>query len=127
MSIEQTDQVDVMSVDGKAGDPVLTVSDHLEWTGTVWFQKILQAKLNKYLSFVESGEILGAPVSQTEKTRRVPDPRTVRVGLGPDSVVLSPRAHTVRTVPSSLTIPLDILVNPPNHLLLQCERLDWLL
>jgi hypothetical protein len=34
------------------------VSDHLEWWDNLKHQEILQAKLNAYLRFVESGEIL---------------------------------------------------------------------
>ncbi len=37
---------------------MLAISDHLDWSNTVEHQTILQAKLNTYLAFVESGEIL---------------------------------------------------------------------
>lgn len=57
MSVEQLDVIDVISTD-PTGHVVLTVSDHLDWSDTVQHQNILQAKLNKYLAFVESGEIL---------------------------------------------------------------------
>jgi len=57
MSVEQLDVIDVISTD-RSGQVVLTVSDHLDWSDTVQHQNILQAKLNKYLAFVESGEIL---------------------------------------------------------------------
>ena len=37
---------------------VLTITDHLEWTGDdTEHISLLQAKLNSYLRFVESGEI----------------------------------------------------------------------
>jgi nucleotide-binding universal stress UspA family protein len=58
MSVEQTDVVDIMSVDEKTGEVVLTVTDHLEWKNSVEHQTILQKKFNAYLAFVESGEIL---------------------------------------------------------------------
>jgi hypothetical protein len=58
MSVEETDSVDVISIDKKTGEVILTVSDHLEWSDNLKHQTVLQAKLNAYLRFVESGEIL---------------------------------------------------------------------
>ena len=58
MSVEQTDVVDVISTDKQTGHVVLTISDHLDWSDTTKHQNILQAKLNKYLAFIESGEML---------------------------------------------------------------------
>jgi urate oxidase len=58
MSVDKLDVVDVISIDRNTGHVVLTVSDHLDWTNSVAHQTILQAKFNKYLAFVESGEIL---------------------------------------------------------------------
>jgi hypothetical protein len=57
MSVDQVDVIDLISTDG-AGDVVLTVSDHLDWSDSSHHQTILQKKLNAYLAFVESGEIL---------------------------------------------------------------------
>jgi hypothetical protein len=47
----------VISTDKQTGHVVLTISDHLDWSDTTNHQTILQAKLNRYLAFVESGEI----------------------------------------------------------------------
>jgi hypothetical protein len=58
MSIENVDEVDVVSVDKKSGHVVLTISDHLDWSDTIKHQTLLQKKFNSYLAFVESGEIL---------------------------------------------------------------------
>lgn len=58
MSIEQTDVVDVVSTDRMTGHVVLTISDHLDWSDSAAHQSLLQSKLNRYLAFVESGEIL---------------------------------------------------------------------
>ena len=61
MAIDQINTVDAIGIDKITGDLVLTITDHLEWTV---LEKdhlyLLQEKLNKYLSFVESGEILDA-------------------------------------------------------------------
>lgn len=58
MSVQQPDLVDVISTDKQTGHVVLTISDHLDWSDSTNHQTILQAKLNRYLAFVESGEIL---------------------------------------------------------------------
>jgi hypothetical protein len=58
VSIEQTDVIDIISTDRVTGDVVLTVSDHLDWSDSTVHQMLLQRKLNRYLAFVESGEIL---------------------------------------------------------------------
>jgi hypothetical protein len=58
VSVEQTDVVDILGIDRETGHVVLTISDHLDWSDTVGHQMILQKKLNRYLAFVESGEIL---------------------------------------------------------------------
>lgn len=59
MSIDQTNVVDAIGVDNVTGSIVLTVMDHLDWTGNANDHLLLlQEKLNTYLSFVEGGEIL---------------------------------------------------------------------
>ena len=58
MSIEQGDVVDIVSTDRLTGDVVLTISDHLDWSDSTAHQMLLQSKLNRYLAFVESGELL---------------------------------------------------------------------
>jgi hypothetical protein len=57
MSVEQTNVIDIISIDPQ-GRVVLTISDHLDWSDSTEHQKILQEKLNRYLAFVESGEIM---------------------------------------------------------------------
>src|ERR1022692_1380713 len=58
MSIDQPDVVDIVSVDRMTGQVVLTISDHLDWSDSTAHQLLLQSKLNRYLAFVERGEIL---------------------------------------------------------------------
>jgi hypothetical protein len=58
MSIEQTDTIDFLNID-KTGDVLLTISDHLDWEGDEESHLLLlQEKLNAYLRFIESGEML---------------------------------------------------------------------
>lgn len=58
MSVEQTDVIDIISLDPETGHVVLTISDHLDWSDSIAHQTLLQNKFNAYLAFVESGEIL---------------------------------------------------------------------
>lgn len=58
MSIDQTDVVDIVSTNRITGHVVLTITDHLDWSNSNAHQILLQNKLNRYLAFVESGEIL---------------------------------------------------------------------
>ena len=59
MSIEQTNTVDFVTVDEKAERVVLTISDHLGWEEDEQTHLLLlQDKLNAYLQFIESGEMV---------------------------------------------------------------------
>ncbi len=58
MTVEQLDVVDVVSTDRNSGHVILTISDHLDWSSSAGHQTVLQSKLNKYLTFVEGGELL---------------------------------------------------------------------
>jgi hypothetical protein len=58
VTVEQTNVIDIVSLNKPAEAVVLTISDHLDWTNTIEHQTILQSKFNAYLAFVESGEIL---------------------------------------------------------------------
>ena len=56
MSIDQLDVVDIISKD-PSGAIRVTISDHLDWADTPGHLLLLQEKINKYLAFIESGEI----------------------------------------------------------------------
>ncbi|MDC9811837.1 MULTISPECIES: DUF6572 domain-containing protein [Rhizobium] len=59
MSLDRTNVVDAIGVDYATGELVLTITDHLEWTESdSEHLLLLQEKVNTYLAFVESGEIL---------------------------------------------------------------------
>ncbi len=57
MAVDNPDVVDIVSIE-PSGSVVLTISDHLDWLDSISHQEILQMKINRYLAFVESGEIL---------------------------------------------------------------------
>lgn len=59
MSIEQTQTVDFVNIDRVSGDVVLAISDHLSWEEDEGDHLVLlQDKLNTYLRFIESGELV---------------------------------------------------------------------
>ena len=58
MSVEQDGVIDIISTHRLTGEVTLTISDHLDWSDSIGHQEILQRKLNRYLAFIESGEIL---------------------------------------------------------------------
>lgn len=58
MSVTDPKTIDLIGIDKVTGDVVLTVTDHLDWSESDRHQGILQTKLNKYLAYIESGEIL---------------------------------------------------------------------
>ena len=60
MSVEEPDLVDFVGIEPGSDKVVLTVSDHLDWTDETAHLLALQAKLNRYLAFVESGELVEA-------------------------------------------------------------------
>jgi hypothetical protein len=81
MSVEQADIVDLVS-QAKNGDCVLTISDHLEWTADGSHLLVLQEKLNRYLAFIESGEL----VQRFPKYKGVPVRIQVRLKHWPDAI-----------------------------------------
>jgi hypothetical protein len=70
MSIENSEIIDFISIDNTSDECVLTISDHLEWGIENNHLLLLQEKLNKYLAFIESGEIFDSyPKSKDRKIR----------------------------------------------------------
>ena len=56
MTVEDVAVIDILGIN-KAEEVVLTISDHLDWSNEVDHLLTLQAKINKYLEFIENGEI----------------------------------------------------------------------
>lgn len=57
MAVEEPGVIDAIGVDKATGNVVLTLLDALDWTDPTGHLVTLQAKLNRYLAFIESGEI----------------------------------------------------------------------
>ena len=58
MSIEQPRAIDRLAVDAASATCTLTIVDHLPWDAA--HLQALQAKINRYLQFIQSGEIFTA-------------------------------------------------------------------
>src|SRR5690242_14956767 len=60
MTIYQTDVVDYTAINPKTDEVMLIITDHLGWADEEKPEHmyLLQEKINKYLAFIESGEIL---------------------------------------------------------------------
>ncbi|QOY94009.1 hypothetical protein IM543_21240 [Massilia sp. UMI-21] len=70
MSVDNPRVVDFIAVDHEANAIVLTIADHLPWEADAGHFAALQEKLNVYLAFIESGELLAAyPEAAGRKVR----------------------------------------------------------
>ncbi len=70
MTVEQKQVVDAIGVENATGTVVLTISDHLSWVDEGAHLASLQAKLNTYLAFLESGEVYRSyPASRDQSVR----------------------------------------------------------
>ena len=58
MAVDNPDVVDAIGIDRDTGDVVLSISDHLEWDEANEHLLVLQDKINRYLGFIDSGELL---------------------------------------------------------------------
>jgi hypothetical protein len=57
VGVENTKQVDIIGISKETGICTLTIVDSLEWCDENEHLLLLQEKINRYLSFIESGEI----------------------------------------------------------------------
>ncbi len=58
MSIDQSDVIDLATIDKASGDLWLTISDHLPWQQNEGDHLVLlQNKLHAYVRFIESGKV----------------------------------------------------------------------
>lgn len=70
MTVAQTDKIDIIGVDKRSGEVILTIIDSMSWDEKTHVQ-LLQDKLNAYLSFIESGEIAEAYPDSRGKNLRI--------------------------------------------------------
>ena len=58
MSLEDTNVIDFMGINPGDGTVVLTLTDAWDWSYPEEHLQLLQDKLNSYIRFIESGELL---------------------------------------------------------------------
>src|SRR5947207_3950194 len=58
MTVEDPGVVDIVGFAPNRDLVALTIADHLDWGDSHRHLTILQEKLNRYLAFIESGELL---------------------------------------------------------------------
>lgn len=57
MAIDNPDVIDVVGTNRESGNIVLTIADHLPWDQDNQHLVLLQAKINRYLEFIEGGQL----------------------------------------------------------------------
>jgi hypothetical protein len=107
MSIEEADIVDFLSVGHGGTEAELTISDHLDWTDEDRHLELLQAKVYRYLDFIDSGEIY----------ERYPEARGCRLRIRIRAETpLPPRAlslvQNLAEVASSQRVAVDVHPSP---------------
>lgn len=55
MAVDNPDVIDIVSTTRETGEVVLTIADHLRWDDD--HLVVLQAKINRYLEFIEGGQL----------------------------------------------------------------------
>ena len=63
MAIDEPERIDIIATKPGSSEVLLVISDHLDWKDPEGHSLALQAKINTYLAFVDSGQL-----------RRVSDP-----------------------------------------------------
>lgn len=58
MSVDNSGVVDAVGVEPSSEKVVLLISDHLDWVNEVSHVAALREKLDRYLRFVESGDLI---------------------------------------------------------------------
>jgi hypothetical protein len=67
MALEEPNKVDAIGIENDTGSIVLTIADAWDWQDEQKHLRALQAKLNAYINFVESGQIWEAYPDSKER------------------------------------------------------------
>jgi len=71
MPVDNPNVIDAVGVLPAENQVVLTIFDHLEWNDADNHLLTLQAKINRYLAFIESGELLEKYTAAADRQMRV--------------------------------------------------------
>lgn len=61
MSIEDTEKIDIIATRPDSHQVRLVIADHLDWSDAESHLLHLQDKVNSYIEFIESGQVLEQP------------------------------------------------------------------
>lgn len=75
MSIAETNKIDIVATRPDSSVVKLVITDHLGWEDFESHARLLQAKVNRYLEFVESGQL-----ARTQ-ARKIPDGADLHIAL----------------------------------------------
>lgn len=71
MSLQNSQVVDAIGIDILTGEVVLSIIDHLDWKEEKIHLLKVQAKLNLYFSFIESGQVLETYPESSGRAARI--------------------------------------------------------
>jgi hypothetical protein len=77
--LEQTDTVDFLGVEKGTGVVMVTLVDDCDWSNESRHLQLLQSKLNRYLDFIESGEVYQELLRTTGYEVAVGSPVTISI------------------------------------------------
>jgi Family of unknown function (DUF6572) len=58
VALDQPRTIDAVGINNDSGDAILTIADSWDWEDEHGHLQALQAKLNSYFEFIESGQIM---------------------------------------------------------------------
>jgi hypothetical protein len=71
LAVDEPGVIDAVGIDLVTGEVVLTIADHLAWDQDNEHLRILETKINRYLGFIEAGELVEAYPSAVGKPVRI--------------------------------------------------------
>ena len=71
MTVTESKTVDAIGIERSTDEVVLTIADHLDWKRADDHFATLEAKLNCYAVFIESGELIAEYPNAEGRTRRI--------------------------------------------------------
>lgn len=79
MRLEQTNTVDFLGVERDTGVVMATLVDDCDWSNEMRHLQLLQSKINRYLDFIESGEVYQELLRTTGCEAAVGSPVTINI------------------------------------------------
>ena len=71
MSVDHRNVIDAIGIEVESGEAVLSITDHLSWTDVPGHLQTLQDKINDYVEFIESGQIVSAYPNSADRKLRI--------------------------------------------------------